>query len=406
MHASISQRPTIVSITKGTGQITGNFSTSGNVTRKEGDRKSVEYRLAGILQPVFCGAKEAERNLAFNSGFERTESRYCIGTFQDGDGRTNAANIECGRLGNVNRFQGRVLPYFDSSIIPEVSTNCNREQSVSVQSVTNGSKIFSKSVHEGDRVCQRLPTAESYRSTPILGRLPDSGEKCETSREKYKDSIKISGGFRFCNQPREIRAESYTTDSVFGRQLCTTRGNSTTGRRENYQVQASLRKFLTKTVHTARVWQHVIGLLVAMEKLVPGGRLRIRPLQFELAKQWKQGIQDQNCLVKVTREVSQAVEWWSQLNNVNEGTQLNSSRETVQIFTDASLTGWDGHMGNLLIKRIWNQEEQCLHINVLELKVVLKTVQQFKKYLQHKVVLVATDNTTAVAYIQKQGGTK
>ena len=153
-------------------------------------------------------------------------------------------NIECRRLGNVNRFQGRVLPYFDSSIIPEVSTICNREQSVSVQSVTNGSKIFSKSVHEGDKVCQRLPTAERYRSTPIFGRLADSGEKCETSRGKYKDSIKISGGFRFCNQPREIRAETYTTDSVFGRQLCTTRGNSTTDRRENYQVAGQFTQVL------------------------------------------------------------------------------------------------------------------------------------------------------------------
>ena len=84
--------------------------------------------------------------------------------------------------------------------------------------------------------CKRFPTTERYRSTPILGRLADSGEKCETSRGKYKDSVETSGGFRFCNQPREIGVETYTTDSVFGHQLCTTRGNSTTGRRENCQV--------------------------------------------------------------------------------------------------------------------------------------------------------------------------
>ena len=66
--------------------------------------------------------------------------------------------------------------------------------------------------------------------------MADSGEKCETSRGKYKDNVETSGGFRFCNQPREIGVETYTTDSVFERQLCTTRGNSTTGRRENCQV--------------------------------------------------------------------------------------------------------------------------------------------------------------------------
>ena len=46
-----------------------------------------------------------------------------------------------------------------------------------------------------------------------------------------------------------------------------------------------------------------------------------------------------------------------------------------------------------------------LHINVLELKAVSLALRQFKDQCQNQTVLVATDNSTVVAYINKQGGT-
>ena len=46
-----------------------------------------------------------------------------------------------------------------------------------------------------------------------------------------------------------------------------------------------------------------------------------------------------------------------------------------------------------------------LHINVLELKAVSLALRDFKDQCQNQTVLVATDNSTVVAYINKQGGT-
>ena len=46
-----------------------------------------------------------------------------------------------------------------------------------------------------------------------------------------------------------------------------------------------------------------------------------------------------------------------------------------------------------------------LHINVLELKTVSLALRDFKDQCQNQTVLVATDNSTVVAYINKQGGT-
>ena len=54
---------------------------------------------------------------------------------------------------------------------------------------------------------------------------------------------------------------------------------------------------------------------------------------------------------------------------------------------------------------LWSDREKRLHINVLELKVVSLALRSFKDQCQNQTVFVATDNSTVVAYINKQGGT-
>ena len=61
-----------------------------------------------------------------------------------------------------------------------------------------------------------------------------------------------------------------------------------------------------------------------------------------------------------------------------------------------------GH--SLRSKGLWSDREKRLHINVLELKAVPLALRSFKDQCQNQTVLVATDNSTVVAYINKQGG--
>ena len=53
----------------------------------------------------------------------------------------------------------------------------------------------------------------------------------------------------------------------------------------------------------------------------------------------------------------------------------------------------------------WSFHDQQLHINVLEMKAVILALQHFILQLQGKVVLIVSDNTTVVSYLNKQGGT-
>ena len=57
-------------------------------------------------------------------------------------------------------------------------------------------------------------------------------------------------------------------------------------------------------------------------------------------------------------------------------------------------------------QRVWSLPESKLHINYLELKAVFLALKEFQDLCTNKIVLVATDNTTVVSYINKEGGMK
>ena len=73
---------------------------------------------------------------------------------------------------------------------------------------------------------------------------------------------------------------------------------------------------------------------------------------------------------------------------------------------DASKEGWGAHLNEHTARGTWSVPESKLHTNHLELKVVFLALRVFQDLCSNNIVLVATDNTTVVAYINKEGGMK
>ena len=63
-------------------------------------------------------------------------------------------------------------------------------------------------------------------------------------------------------------------------------------------------------------------------------------------------------------------------------------------------------MGDSQISGTWTCTDRKLHINCLELKAVIYALQHWAPVLQGLQVMIATDNSTVVSYINKQGGTR
>ena len=156
---------------------------------------------------------------------------------------------------------------------------------------------------------------------------------------------------------------------------------------------------------TVRQFMSLIGLLTATEKQVWSGRLHMRPIQWHLKRHW-QVPKVLEKVIPLPPSLQPHLDWWLDEGNVLRGQPLHPLSHALQLFTDASNEGWGAHLGDATARGVWSEVESQLHINFLELKAVFLALRSFEPLCLNQIVLIATDNTTVVAYINKQGGMK
>ena len=143
-----------------------------------------------------------------------------------------------------------------------------------------------------------------------------------------------------------------------------------------------------------------MGSLNWASGLIPLGRLYLRPLQryfhslgltdwFTPPRQ-----SDPSVLASLLQQ-------WQDLS----GIPIRPFQAEFTIFMDASTQGWGAHMGDYQISGTWAPRDHELHINCLELKAIGAALHHWATVLQGHHITIATDNSTVVSYIIKQGGT-
>ena len=147
----------------------------------------------------------------------------------------------------------------------------------------------------------------------------------------------------------------------------------------------------------------LIGFLTATEKQVHLGRLHMRSIQWHLKNNWHIP-ESLDKVILIPKPLHPHLRWWLDEENVLTGQPLHPVKYARQIFTDASKEGWGAHLDGHTARGVWSLPESKLHINHLELKAFFLALKQFQDLCTNKIVLVATDNTTVVSYINKEGG--
>ncbi len=176
-------------------------------------------------------------------------------------------------------------------------------------------------------------------------------------------------------------------------------------------LQQCARLFLQVGVYrTAHQWLRLLGLMASTIQVVEYAHLHMHPIQWHLKERWTALHNGLNHPVMISRKVADAVLWWTREGNLLKGLPLSPLPPSLTVTTDASMEGWGGHMTvsmsqNLLYHGIWDELESQFHINQLELRAVRLTLQLLEPCLLGKSILIECDNTTAVSYINHQGGT-
>ena len=167
-------------------------------------------------------------------------------------------------------------------------------------------------------------------------------------------------------------------------------------------------------LRTAQQWLQILGLMAATISLVFEARLRMRPVQFCLKESWDRVRQfGLKVEIVVPLKLIPHLLWWTVEANLQGGMPFTPPAHELTVTTDSSTkVGWGGHMTlpsgqEALFSGDWSREvRHNTHINVLELRAIRLTLQRLESQVRGRVVKCECDNTTAVAYLNRQGGTR
>ena len=164
-----------------------------------------------------------------------------------------------------------------------------------------------------------------------------------------------------------------------------------------------LQDFFSDRLHPVSVWRSLLGMMSSMSAIVPGSRLRMRSLQLRLNAagpllldgdlvSW-----DDGCL--------RDLRWWSDDSHLLVSLPLGEDHPDLFLFSNASDQGWGAALGDLHLSGLWPPLCSRFSINQHQLLAILSAVQGFLPRLRGRSVAVYSDNSTALAYLRKQGGT-
>ena len=163
--------------------------------------------------------------------------------------------------------------------------------------------------------------------------------------------------------------------------------------------------FCTMDAPPAQLWQVILGHLASLKRLVPHGRLRMRTLQWHLKAHWSPESGPPSLPVSLPREVRRDLSWWMVRDRLLTGVRFGTPALDLHLYSDASCSGWDAHLLDQHVSGLWSYQEKLLHINLLEMKALFLGLQVFLEDVIGHHVTAMCDNSTVVAYVNKQGGT-
>ena len=122
---------------------------------------------------------------------------------------------------------------------------------------------------------------------------------------------------------------------------------------------------------------------------------------------WRHHIFPLDHQVPINSMIRFHLKWWMDTNNFILGTSIHPPDPKTSLLTDASHFGCGAHlvMMRLFFHDHWLEDQSQLHINILEMMAICLALKKAIKYIHYSCVMISTDNTTMVSYINKQGGT-
>lgn len=145
----------------------------------------------------------------------------------------------------------------------------------------------------------------------------------------------------------------------------------------------------------------IIGTLVSACPAVAYSQIHVRVLEICKEQALKNNNNDYSAKMKVTVEAKADLTWW--IKNCSRSKFIPRDEYDQLITSDASLSGYGAYTDKGSVSGQWSKEEKGYHINELELLALYYGLNSLMG-ISNVHILARLDNTTAIAYINRQGG--
>lgn len=160
-----------------------------------------------------------------------------------------------------------------------------------------------------------------------------------------------------------------------------------------------------ETCHIRELAQ-LIGTLVSICPAITYGRLHIKTFERHKYLWLKKRGGSYKKLMPLPHTLNLDFNWWINTLKSDPKIYFKPAQFALEIYTDASLTGWGAFCNNERTHGFWTKEEAKFHINYLELLAAFYGLRSFSNSLNNCRILLRLDNTTAISYINRMGGVK
>lgn len=157
---------------------------------------------------------------------------------------------------------------------------------------------------------------------------------------------------------------------------------------------------------TIRMLAKLIGTFIAALPGVEYGLLYYRELEFCKIEALKI-CYDFDKTLMLTNKAKEEITWWIN-TGIYSHKMISHGNPDIIIRCDSSGYAWGAETlhDNCVTQGFWDESEAQMHINVKELKAAMLGIQALCKEVSNCHIQIQTDNTTAVSYINKMGGTQ
>ena len=357
---------------------------------------------------------------------------------QDGGDSAGQGPLEEGGLYGVHRPEGRLPVGADPRRAQEVPSFSVEVPALRISGSPLRTVERSPHLHQTIEASNGSPEAEGAQVGHFHRRPSADGAVGERVGTEHPGGGDVAQGPRVCDQLGEVLPDPEADHGVFGvpHQLpeddsepTGSQGEADSGgvpgdppERERVcqrigqadrqdvsgitgEIVAECRGTLQRESVSVRELARLIGRMSAASQAVLPAPLRFRSLQRAKNKAFRR-TQSFETVVNLNQEIKTELTWWAEELSKWNGRKLSLDQPSLVIETDASLLGWGAALGEVSTGGLWTERERLNHIHLLELIGGAFAIQTFARGLRDAHVRLRMDNTTAISYINRMGGTR